>query len=239
MRGTRTVGLAVVTATLVAAGASAAAAPGAAPGGAGRVTYVVDGDTIHVRLGARVEKVRVIGIDTPELPRGCYAVQAKTETARLVAGKVVTLRVDPTQPNRDRYGRLLRHVVLADRTSLGLRLLSGGLAREYTVGSRAYAGQAAFRTAQARAAAAKRNIWSGRCPAAAGSGPAAKPAPARQPVRTSTCAIKGNISSTGERIYHVPGQRDYGATVITLTKGERWFCTEADAVRAGWRRAKR
>jgi len=48
------------------------------------------------------------------------------------------------------------------------------------------------------------------------------------------CTIKGNISSKGERIYHPPGS----ATVIDTNRGERWFCTEAEAVAAGWRRTK-
>jgi hypothetical protein len=52
------------------------------------------------------------------------------------------------------------------------------------------------------------------------------------------CVIKGNISSSGERIYHLPGQRYYDKTVISWSKGERWFCTEQEAVAAGWRKAK-
>ncbi len=49
----------------------------------------------------------------------------------------------------------------------------------------------------------------------------------------------GNISSKGERIYLVPGGQYYGRTKINTAKGERWFCTEADARAAGWRKAKR
>ena len=45
--------------------------------------------------------------------------------------------------------------------------------------------------------------------------------------------------SKGERIYHVPGQENYGRTRISTSKGERWFCSEADARAAGWRRARR
>jgi hypothetical protein len=52
------------------------------------------------------------------------------------------------------------------------------------------------------------------------------------------CVIKGNISSSGERIYHVPGQRYYDKTVISWSKGERWFCTEQEAVAAGWRKSE-
>lgn len=53
------------------------------------------------------------------------------------------------------------------------------------------------------------------------------------------CVIKGNISmSTGERIYHVPGQRYYHDTRVNSSKGERWFCSEAEALVAGWRRSR-
>jgi len=51
--------------------------------------------------------------------------------------------------------------------------------------------------------------------------------------------IKGNVSvETGERIYHVPGQRYYDETVISWTRGERRFCSEAQAREAGWRRSR-
>ncbi len=54
-----------------------------------------------------------------------------------------------------------------------------------------------------------------------------------------TCNIKGNISiDTGERIYHVPGQKFYDMTRIDPAYGERWFCSEADARAAGWRKSK-
>ena len=52
------------------------------------------------------------------------------------------------------------------------------------------------------------------------------------------CAIKGNVSNRGERIYHMPGQKYYGATRIARSKGERWFCSEAEARQAGWRKAR-
>jgi hypothetical protein len=53
------------------------------------------------------------------------------------------------------------------------------------------------------------------------------------------CGIKGNISvRTGERIYHLPGQKYYFMTRINWLRGERWFCSEADARAAGWRKAR-
>lgn len=53
-----------------------------------------------------------------------------------------------------------------------------------------------------------------------------------------TCSIKGNISyNTGEKIYHVPGQRYYAATNIDTAYGEKMFCSEQEAINAGWRKA--
>jgi hypothetical protein len=52
------------------------------------------------------------------------------------------------------------------------------------------------------------------------------------------CDIKGNVSiNSGERIYHIPGQRYYSETVIRPEYGERYFCSEAEARAAGWRRS--
>jgi hypothetical protein len=65
---------------------------------------------------------------------------------------------------------------------------------------------------------------------------AARPAPTQ--AAPGDCAIKGNISSNG-RIYHLPGQENYADTRINPARGERWFCTEAEARAAGWRRARR
>ncbi len=52
------------------------------------------------------------------------------------------------------------------------------------------------------------------------------------------CVIKGNISiNTGNKLYHVPGMEDYERTVIDPDKGEQWFCSESEAIAAGWQKA--
>jgi hypothetical protein len=57
-------------------------------------------------------------------------------------------------------------------------------------------------------------------------------------VGSPECRIKGNVSiESGKRIYHVPGQRHYAETIIRPEYGERWFCSEADARAAGWRKS--
>ena len=54
------------------------------------------------------------------------------------------------------------------------------------------------------------------------------------------CNIKGNISwINNEKIYHIPGMKDYEITKISPEKGEKWFCTESEAIASGWKKAPR
>jgi hypothetical protein len=53
------------------------------------------------------------------------------------------------------------------------------------------------------------------------------------------CNIKGNINSSGDRIYHVPGGSYYDKTQISTSNGERYFCSEQEAIDSGWRKSKR
>lgn len=54
------------------------------------------------------------------------------------------------------------------------------------------------------------------------------------------CTIKGNISiSTGKKLYHLPNMEDYAITNIDVSKGEKWFCTESEAIASGWSKAPR
>ena len=81
------------------------------------VVRVIDGDTVDVQLlDGRRERIRVIGLDTPEVvdPRRPVECMGREATARakelLPAGRSVSLEGDPTQDTRDRYGRALRHL---------------------------------------------------------------------------------------------------------------------------------
>lgn len=53
-----------------------------------------------------------------------------------------------------------------------------------------------------------------------------------------SCAIKGNVNSRGDKIYHAPGFRDYEKTDVKPEEGDRWFCTEEEAIAAGFRAPK-
>jgi micrococcal nuclease len=113
----------------------------------GAVTRVVDGDTLDVRLdGGRLERVRLIGLDTPEV--GTCGASAATSAARRLADRArVVLRGDATQATRDRYGRLLAYVWLPGGRDLGFRLLAEGHGRVY-VYDRPFARLAAYKRAE-------------------------------------------------------------------------------------------
>jgi micrococcal nuclease len=101
----------------------------------GPVIRVVDGDTIHVRLGTRVEKVRYIGIDTPEVHHPTKGEQpggreASAVNSTLVSGRIVRLETDVQ--TRDRYGRLLAYVWVGD-TMVNAELVRRGYAQIMTV----------------------------------------------------------------------------------------------------------
>jgi micrococcal nuclease len=103
--------------------------------GRAQVLRVVDGDTIRVRLDGRTERVRYIGVDTPEsvkpdTPVQCFAKKASHFNASLVAGRAVTLRTDAEE--RDRYGRLLAYVY-ADGRFVNRELVARGYARTLTI----------------------------------------------------------------------------------------------------------
>jgi len=101
------------------------------------VVRIVDGDTIRVRVGGREERVRYIGIDTPEsvrqgTPVECFARRAAAENARLVDGRRVRLELG-AEP-RDRYGRLLAYVFrVEDGRMVNESLVRGGYARSLTI----------------------------------------------------------------------------------------------------------
>jgi micrococcal nuclease len=212
-----------------------------------KVTRVVDGDTIDVDIAGKIERVRLIGMDSPEVadPRKtvqCFGKEASARATQVLSGQSVRLEADPSQVDRDIYNRLLRYVFLADGTNIDLQMIKEGYAHEYTY-KVPYKYQAEFKAAEKEASAAKRGLWADNaCPSTT---PAAAPTPTPSPTTTpptpppaTSCVIKGNISSSGEKIYHVPGCASYNATQINESAGERWFCTESEALAAGWRKAK-
>lgn len=202
------------------------------------VVRVIDGDTIELEGGQRV---RYIGIDTPETvdprnPVECFGREAASENRRLVEGKLVSLAKDVSET--DRFGRLLRYVYI-DEVMVNETLVRNGFAYAVTYPPDVKY-QEQLQKAEQEAKENNQGLWSG----CLGALPAMQQLnnetilPGVKEVPGSPCQIKGNISTTRERIYHISGCGSYDKTSIDESRGERWFCTEEEARGAGWRKAK-
>jgi endonuclease YncB( thermonuclease family) len=204
---------------------------------------VIDGDTIEIHA----QRIRFFGIDAPEHDQLCEAqggqYRCGQEAAMALSSEIGHQTVHCSPRDVDQYGRIVA-VCSAGGQDLNAWMVSNGWALAYRHYSLDYVPE------EDAAHVGGVGIWRGTFEAPwdwrhgqhTVAPTAAKPeAPAAtvpsQPV-TSQCLIKGNISSKGERIYHLPGGQYYDATVIDTSKGERWFCTEAEAQAAGWRRSK-
>lgn len=132
-----------------------------------RVSQYVDGDTIVVDMNGKNERVRMIGIDTPEThkpgtPVQCYGPAASAHTKNLIsaAGGQVRLAGDPQSTNRDRYDRLLRYVYLPDGRLVNEIKISEGYAFYYPYFP--FTKKILFSAAQEQAKKASRGLW-GAC----------------------------------------------------------------------------
>jgi micrococcal nuclease len=124
---------------------------------AAQVLKVVDGDTIDVQLGSVTERIRFIGIDTPE-SGVCYFTDATNRMKALVEGQQVLLEPDPTQDDRDVYGRLLRYIWLPNGTLVNFVMVREGYAFEYTY-KVPYKYQATFQQAGIDAQREGQGLW--------------------------------------------------------------------------------
>ncbi|HRO14316.1 MAG TPA: thermonuclease family protein [Paracoccus sp. (in: a-proteobacteria)] len=191
---------------------------------------VIDGDTIRVATPGGPAVVRLHGIDAPERDQTC----ADAEGAARDCGASATAALDQLIGARpvtcqavdiDRYDRVVA------RCRVGGTDLGGALVAEEQAW--AYAAYSIEHVAAENAArAAGRGVWAGQAQAPWDWRAARRTAAAER--ATERCDIKGNISARGH-IYHLPGSRSYDRTGIDADKGERWFCSEEQALAAGWR----
>lgn len=129
------------------------------------VSRVYDGDTIAVEMAGTLEKIRMIGVDTPEThkpntPPQCYGQEASNFTTKHLLHKTVRLAADPETDNRDRYDRLLRFVYTEQGELWNQKLIAEGYAPAYT--SFPFTKAAEFVTTQEKARQSKTGLW-GKC----------------------------------------------------------------------------
>jgi micrococcal nuclease len=206
----------------------------------GKVTNVVDGDTMDIQFeNGKEERVRLVLVDTPETKHPTKPVQpfgpeASAFTKEMLTGKNVQVELDVQE--RDQYGRILAYVYI-DGKMFNELLLEKGLARVavFPPNTR-YVDE--FYAIQKKAQETKLGIWSIEN-YVTDNGYTVQEKNGENQASTNTnidCQnpIKGNINSKGEKIYHVPGGQYYD-----ITKAEELFCTEQEAVNAGYRKSQR
>ncbi|MEZ5815898.1 MAG: thermonuclease family protein [Hyphomicrobiaceae bacterium] len=191
----------------------------------------IDGDTLMVG-GLRV---RLEGIDAPEIDQECTDAGGRpwpcgAVAHRLLARLVANGLVRCVERGLDKYRRLLG-VCFAGGLDVNAELVRRGLAWAFVRYSNTYV------RVEAGARAARVGIWSGKATPAWDYRTARWQDAAAGAEAPKGCPIKGNVTANG-RIYHLPWSPWYGSIKMDGTKGKRWFCTEAEAIAAGWRAAR-
>jgi endonuclease YncB( thermonuclease family) len=206
---------------------------------------VTDGDTVVIRD----TRIRLYGIDAPESAQLCQDAAGKDyrcgqRAALALADRIGETPISCDPRDTDRYGRTVA-VCRKGAEDLNAWMVEQGLATAYQRYSRDYM------QAEITARSLKRGLWAGTFDPPSdwrrrkrANGVETRPEMEKRPEPSAAtaqagCAIKGNISRKGAKIYHVPGSRDYDSTVITESSGERMFCSEAEAQAAGWRPPQR
>jgi endonuclease YncB( thermonuclease family) len=217
-------GLIYVLHQIAAAGPETQLAAG--PEAIGGIARVVDGDTIVVGD----TRVRLEGIDAPEAGQTCSrrpagdwpcGSEATAALARLIEGKAV--RCEPA--GTDRYRRTLG-VCFLGQEDVNAWMVRQGHAWAFVRYSTRYVAE------EEQARAKGLGIWQGEAtPAWEHRARRWATAGQRTPVG---CAIKGNVTARG-RVYHMPWSPWYARINMQAGGGRRWFCTEAEALAAGWR----
>lgn len=186
-----------------------------------KVTRVVDGDTIIVNLNGKQERVRLIGVDTPETvdprrPVQYFGKEASNFTKKMLSGKQVRLEYDWNK--RDKYNRLLAYVYLPDGAFFNAELIKQGYAHAYTRFPFKYLEE--FRKYEREARENSRGLW-GKTDEEI----------TEQPVITE----KGFIASKNSDVFHKAG-----CPVIKRIKPENItrFNDYSEAIKSGRRLSK-
>ena len=128
-----------------------------------RVIKVIDGDTLVVAIKGQSTTIRLIGLDTPETidprkPVQCFGKEASEKAKQILSGSEVRLETDPSQGERDKYGRTLAYIFLKDGTNFNHFMIAEGYGHEYTY-NLPYKYQEEFKAAERAAREQKRGLW--------------------------------------------------------------------------------
>jgi hypothetical protein len=151
-----------------------------------------------------------MGADAPEIGR-CMADEAKNRLTQLLTGRHVRLKQSIT----DDYGRLVAIVIIDDNSLVNRTMVREGLARD-TGAPPDY--QSTINEASAFARKNMLGIYSPAC---------------RQKTGPVGCTIKGNFTG-GRKVYYLPSCKAYADTIVDLSFGDAWFCSENEAAGAGF-----
>ena len=198
---------------------------------------VIDGDTIKVKYNGKTETIRYLLIDTPEVRHQTLGNQplgdeASSRNKQLLEDATVSLEFDVGE-RYDDYGRLLAYVY-ADGQSVQQILLQEGLARVAYVFAPNTRHLDSFEEAEAIARQAELNIWQYEKYVTNRGFDKTKvnEVKTHEPKTNEKCLIKGNISRENKKIYHIPSGKYY-----EQTKPEKWFCTQQQAIDAGFKKS--
>lgn len=188
---------------------------------------VVDGDTLEIEGVS----YRLHGIDAPEHGQKCNKVSGSSwacgeEATKFLISLTQGKSVVCENKGDDIYGRTIA-ICETDEIEINSALVAAGLAWAYTKYSDDYL------DAEQIAKTAGLGVWQANTQTPWDFRKTRWQVAEQQ--APEGCPIKGNISKSGERIYHTPWSLWYNRTKISKNKGERWFCTEAQALKAGWR----
>ncbi len=196
---------------------------------------VIDGDTIKVKYNGKTETIRYLLIDTPEVRHQTLGNQplgdeASSRNKQLLKDATVSLEFD-VGDRYDDFGRLLAYVY-ADGESVQQVLLQEGLARVAYVFAPNTRHLDSFEEAETIARQAELNIWQYEqyVTKRGFDKTKVKEVKTSETKANEKCLIKGNINSENKKIYHIPSGKYYDQT-----KPEKWFCTEQQALDAGFK----
>jgi len=180
-----------------------------------KVLEVIDGDTFRIEAGGEARRVRLMGVNAPELGK-CLGNEAKEELIQLTLNKNINLKDQFSDP----YGRIMVNVFVGKKYING-EILSLGLGRmDYYENPH----KNELKTAYGVARAKKLGIFSGVC---------------ISKIPSSGCEIKGNLDdNTQKKFYFLPECRNYSQVTIDLSTDDSWFCTEEEAIGAGFSKSK-